>query len=64
MCDCRVCTMHRRLYAAIDPKTELAKAALEELFEVLAHAETDATYYRLKFEGKWPSDQPTGDQNA
>lgn len=36
--------------------TPEAAAVLDEVMERLAMAETDATYYRLKHEGKWPGD--------
>jgi hypothetical protein len=57
-CDCKVCTDHRRWMAEVNPQDDTARAALDEILERLAMAETEATYYRLKLQGKWPSDQP------
>lgn len=54
-CTCRVCMNHRRWLAAINPKTPEAKAALDEILTNLEGAETDAVYWRMKFQGTWPS---------
>lgn len=53
MCNCQVCTDHRRWHAALNPHTEEAKLVFDELMSRIACAETDATYYRMKFEGTW-----------
>lgn len=54
MCDCGSCQYTRRIEAAINPQTAEARAALDDLFGQLAGAEMDATYWRLKFQGRWP----------
>ena len=53
-CPCKVCTDTRRWQAAMP--TPEATAVLDEVMERLAMAETDVTYWRLKYEGKWPGD--------
>jgi hypothetical protein len=53
-CNCKVCQDHRRWMAAINPQSDEAKAALDEIMTRLAQAETDATIWELKSKGKWP----------
>jgi hypothetical protein len=53
-CCCRVCQDTRRWFAALKPHTDEAAAAFDEIMNRLAAAETDATYYRMKFKGTWP----------
>jgi hypothetical protein len=48
MCDCSVCTDHRRWMAAINPQTEEAKAALDEIMGNLAQAERAHAYAQAK----------------
>jgi hypothetical protein len=59
-CNCRVCSNHRRWMAAIDPQTQNAKAALDEIFGNLEGAETDAVYWRMKFQGTWGQPSAAG----
>lgn len=54
MCDCPVCSNHRRWLADIDPQTDEAKAALDEILGSLAQAESDAMYWQMKHHGIWP----------
>jgi hypothetical protein len=59
-CTCRVCMNHRRWLAAINPQTREAKAALDEILTNLEGAETDAVFWRMKFQGTWgmPATEP------
>jgi len=57
-CNCRVCTDHRRWMAALNPQTEEAKKAFDEMCTKLEAYSTDAVYYRMKLEGTW--DKPNG----
>jgi hypothetical protein len=58
-CNCRVCSNHRRWVAALNPQTDDAKAAFCEMWSDLEAAETEAVYWRMKFDGTWGS--PDGD---
>lgn len=62
-CNCRVCTDHRRWVVAINPKSKKAKEAFDEILSRLEGAETDAAYWKLKYEGKWPGDIPEPEYN-
>lgn len=53
MCNCKVCSDHRRWMAAINPQTEEAKAAVDELLSRLEAAETDTEVWRAKYECTW-----------
>ena len=53
-CECKVCLNFRRWIDAINPQTEEALAALDEILTDLANAETDAVYWKMKFKGTWP----------
>lgn len=55
MCQCDVCKDSRRYQKVIENRNvdELIKL-VEELYERLAHAETDNEYYNSILEGKWP----------
>lgn len=55
MCNCRICTQHRRWHAALNPQTEEAKAAYDEMWTNIEGAETDAGHWRAIFDGSWPS---------
>lgn len=59
MCECAVCVRHKRWTAALDPHTEDAIAAWEEVQCALAIAEDDACYWRMKYQGTWPGDRAT-----
>lgn len=52
-CTCRVCTDHRRWFAALNPQTEAAKVAFNEMCTQLEAYSVDAVYYRMKLEGTW-----------
>lgn len=52
-CNCRVCVDHRRWLAALNPQTEEAKKAFDEMCTQLEAYSTDAVYYRMKLEGAW-----------
>jgi hypothetical protein len=52
-CDCK---QHERLAGIMRGLPEDDQAFLESIYSNLMHAETDAVYYRLKLEGKWPGD--------
>lgn len=54
-CMCKVCLDHRRWMRDINPQTDAAHGALDEILSRLAGAETDAVFWRLKYEGKWGS---------
>lgn len=54
MCNCRACCDHRRWIAAIDPQTDEAKAAFNEIMQSLDQAEMDAMFWRMKHQGTWP----------
>jgi hypothetical protein len=56
MCDCRVCSDYRRWEAALNPQTDEAKAALEEIMGELEANSTDAVYWRMKYQDTWPGD--------
>lgn len=54
-CECRVCKLGRRM---AEIKSKLSKEDsdfLEDIYAALACAETDATYWKLKFTGEWDS---------
>lgn len=59
-CQCKVCQDTRRWDAAINPQTEEAKAAYDEIMIRLAMAEDSECYWRMKYEGTWPGDSATG----
>lgn len=54
-CECKVCTDHKRWLAALDPQSAEAKAAFDEILTNLEGAQTDATYWHLKYKGEWPT---------
>jgi len=53
-CECKVCERHKQLRALAEAVPS-AKAFLEELDTQLEAAETDAVYWRMKYEGTWPT---------
>jgi acetyl-CoA carboxylase beta subunit len=53
-CNCTVCSDHRRWMAAINPQTDEAKAALDEILSRLEAAETDRAVADSKLQGIWP----------
>lgn len=53
-CNCRVCTDHARWLAALNPQTDEAKSALDEMLSRIEAAETDVSVSKAKLEGKWP----------
>lgn len=55
-CNCKVCQDTDRWMAALNPQTDEAKAAFDEIMGRLESEATDATYWRLKYEGKWITD--------
>lgn len=59
-CKCRVCVRWRGWLDALKPTTPEALAAMEEIYGDLAGAETDAVYWRMKFDGTWDKQSNTG----
>jgi hypothetical protein len=57
-CNCRVCNDHRRWLAALNPQTDEAQAALDEILSRLEAAETDAAVSQAKLDGKWNDYMP------
>jgi hypothetical protein len=52
-CSCRVCDRWRRFTAIFPAVTEEQNAMHAEIFSSLECAETDAVYWRMKFQGTW-----------
>lgn len=52
-CKCRVCVRWQRWWNVLKPNTPEELAVMEEIYEDLAGAETDAVFWRMKFQGTW-----------
>lgn len=53
-CRCEVCRFGAKVSRVQKKLSRGDRAIIEKLLNKWAHASTDATYYRLKLEGKWP----------
>jgi hypothetical protein len=56
-CNCKVCSDHRRWLAALNPQTDRARAAFDEILSRIEGAETDAAVSQAKLDGSWPVDR-------
>lgn len=52
-CNCQVCDRWKRFIALFPAVTEQQHAMHSEIFTDLEGAETDAVYWRMKFQGTW-----------
>ena len=52
-CKCRLCKISRRIKAEWDGMTVGTQKLVEELYEAMANAEEDATYWRMRHHGDW-----------
>lgn len=55
MCDCDQCQFSKRYQAEMERMTPESKAFFADVYEQLAHAETDRSYYQCIVTGKWPN---------
>jgi hypothetical protein len=56
-CGCRVCTTLQKWEEALVLDTPEKMAVFTEIMNRLEAAETDATYYKMKYQGTWPGDK-------
>lgn len=61
-CNCKVCQDHSRWVGVLDLKTDEGKVVFDEIMSRLEAAETDAVYWKMKYEGIWPSPQQQGEK--
>lgn len=54
----------RRWKVALNPQTPEANAAFDEMLNHLDNAETDAVYWKLKYQRKWPGDEDALSESA
>lgn len=57
-CECLLCKRNQQYYEALVRLPEQDKKFWEEVYSKLFHAESDRDYWKAKFEGTWPEDEP------
>lgn len=57
-CDCDACQRGRTVRRIGESLSPADATFLRGLDEALAHAQTDAVYWQMKYRGTWPGDVP------
>lgn len=58
-CNCRICTLLRRIEPLLAKASKDERAAMEQLFLEWEEASNSACYWEMKFNGTWPNANPS-----